>query len=149
MSRKDGLCSSRRVQHDVPRRTLPGYPATMAPSLLIPWSAVDPVCRVEMATPFLSDPLQRGCNQGEPLIQFEAGGRKRMMSIVGQSTSDSKTILPCNDPFLILFLLDFSFNRTNTTNLLFQFFLSMTIRLVDWFRRFAQVMKVTQLMRNI
>ncbi len=83
-----------------------------------------------MAAPFLSHPLQGGCNQGESLIQFEARSREGGMSIIGQSTADGKTILPGNDPFLILLLLDFALNRTNTTNLLFQFFLSMTISLV-------------------
>jgi hypothetical protein len=60
------------------------------------------------------------------------------MSVVSQSTSDCKTILPGNNPFLILRLLDFSFNWTNTTNLLFQFFLGMTISFIDWFCRFTE-----------
>jgi len=71
------------------------------------------------------------------------------MTIVGQGTSDGKTILACNRRVLIIQLLGFPLNWTNTAYLLFQFFLCMAIRLVDWFCRFAQIMKVTQLMRNL
>src|SRR5260370_9052095 len=102
-----------------------------------------------MAAHFLSYPLQGSCNQGEPLIQSEARSRKRGMSVVGQITSDAKTILPCNDPFLILLLLDFALNRTNTTNLLSQFFLAMSITFVDRFSRFPHIMKVTQLITHL
>jgi hypothetical protein len=82
-------------------------------------------------------------------MEFKARSRERRVPIVSQSTSDSKAILSGNHPFLMLLMLDLSFNRTNTTNLLFQLFLGMTIRLLDGLRRFTQLMKVTQLMRNV
>ena len=53
------------------------------------------------------------------------------MSIVGQSTSDSKAVLSGNGGFFVILLFDFPLNRTNTANLLFQFFLRMAIRFID------------------
>ncbi len=71
-------------------------------------------------------------------MEFEARRRKRGMPIIGQSTSDSKTRLAGNHPFLMLLLLGLAFNRANTPNLFFQLFLGMTISLVDWFCRFTE-----------
>src|SRR5260370_9989635 len=62
--------------------------------------------------------FQGGHNQGESLMQFEAGSRKGRMSIVGQSTSDCKTLFPCDHRFLIILLLSFPLNWTNATYLL-------------------------------
>jgi hypothetical protein len=52
-------------------------------------------------------------------MEFEARRRKRGMPIIGQSTSDSKTILAGNHPFLMLLLLGLAFNRANTPDLFF------------------------------
>ncbi len=98
---------------------------------------------------FLSNPLQGSHNEGESLGQFETRSRERGISIVSQSASDRKAIFPRNHCFLILLLLSFPLNRTNAAYLLFQFFLRVAICLIDRFRRFAEIMKVTQLMRNL
>jgi hypothetical protein len=82
-----------------------------------------------MAAPDFRDPLQGGCHQGKSLVQFETGSAEERMPIISQSTTDSKTLFPRNGGFVIMLLLHFSLNWTNATNLLFQFFLGMTIRL--------------------
>ena len=84
---------------------------------------------------FLCDSFQGGYNEGKPLVQFETRSRKGRMPIIGQSTTDSKAVLPRNGGFLILPSLDFALNRMAAVieKLLVEFVENPTReRLVQW-----------------
>ena len=70
------------------------------------------------------------------------------MPIIGESTAHSQTIFANDLGFVIIAFLKHTLNRANTTYLLFQFFLGVAVRLVNWFGCFSKVMKVAALMRD-
>ena len=71
------------------------------------------------------------------------------MPIVGEGTAYRQTVSTDHFGLVISAHLQCSFDRTNPTHLFFEFFLGMPISFSHRLRRFAEVMEVTQLMRNI
>ncbi len=94
---------------------------------------------------FLGDPLQRGCDEREPLVQFEARSRKGGFPSSVQALRTARQYLRIIVASSSCCSASRSIGRMPRTSF-FSSFGVLAIRLVNWFCCFAQIVKLTQLM---
>jgi hypothetical protein len=82
-------------------------------------------------------------------VELETGSRQRWAAIIGEGTPD-RAAVPSDDLGLgIGASLHGPFQRAHATDVFFEDLLGMAVRLVDGFRGFLEVMKVTELVRHL
>lgn len=82
-------------------------------------------------------------------MQLETGGFQRWTTIIGQCAAHRQSIVPNGCCLGIRARFQGPFDGTNPAHVLFQLRLRMAIRLENGQRSIAQVVILTQLMRNL
>src|SRR5512142_303166 len=133
---------------DGPRRKLAGEAATAALSPLILLARVAGGRRVRQEAPFFRDPADRSVDGLEALLQLESVGIQRRMPVIGERASDCQAVAMRRLRFLIGPCFQLPLQRTHPTHVLLELFLGMQVSRGNRFGRFAQVVEMTELMRN-
>jgi hypothetical protein len=82
-------------------------------------------------------------------VELETGSRQRRSAIVGEGTPDSAAVTPYNLGLGIGASLHGTFQGAYATDMFFEDLLGMPVGLIDWFGRFVQGVKVTQLVGHL
>ena len=82
-------------------------------------------------------------------MELEPGSRQRRSAIVGERTPDGATVAPNDLGLGIGMSLHGPFQGAHTADVFFEDLLGMAVGLIDRLGRFVQVVKVTQLVRDL
>ena len=82
-------------------------------------------------------------------MEFKARGVQGGPSIICEGTTHGRTVTADDFGFWVVPFCKASFNGAYTADTLLEFFFGMPVRLVDRFRGFLEIMKVTELMRHL
>jgi hypothetical protein len=82
-------------------------------------------------------------------VELETGSCQRRAAIIGERTPDGATVAPYDLGLGIGAFLKATFQGTHAADVLFEGRLGMAVGLVDRLGRFAQVVKVTELVGHL